>query len=1223
MQPEGRPMEIPTFSSPEEELKYLRERVAETEQLLLAKEAEPVKQEAVISQTITEYAKAPHVTFAEHLLLENPQYEKVLERMASIPHREKMRELYRTLEEKGVLTSLRMVQALNNPHLEDDFHGVLVDYIKTGIVVPGLDKEKELSALLRMTLYEVTLPYAGMHEGEKVLQFKEVIAEMERFYHGMLPLESAPISRYGHFSLELVLSNFSNDIVFYVGVEEHMKDLFVKQVLGAFPTAKIEEHFGDYNIFNEYGTAVGSYAKFTSNFVFPIGGVTGEQDPFTTILNAFTKIERDGEGAAIQLVVYPDADKVVNKIKYAMGQIKQGTPVARAIDIPLSTSGAITKTFTDFFHTQVKTEKTEGVQDQKTLDTASEAIKLMEEKIVSPLLRVNLRIVVSADTKERAEAIRLSLESAFNQFTRPQSNAITFVHTEKGRLTQLLRNFTFREINDDEALIFNTNELATLYHLPMHITQKEAPQLKAVKSSSAPPPSDLPSEGTLLGVSQYRGDTREIRLTKADRLRHLYTIGQTGTGKSVFLKNLVIQDILAGNGACFIDPHGSDVQDVLAAIPKERIDDVIYFDPSYTPRPFALNMLEYDINHPEQKIFVVNEMLAIFKKLYSSSPESMGPAFEQYFRNATMLVMEDPETGNTLLDIPRVLADANFRNLKLSRCKNPIVIQFWRDIATKTSGESGLQNMIPYITNKFDVFISNDVMRPIIAQEKSSFNFRDIMDNKKILLVNLAKGKLGEMNSNLIGLIIIGKFLMAAMSRVDSFGTKLPDFYLYVDEFQNIATPSISAILSEARKYGLSLNLAHQFIAQLPEDIKAAVFGNVGNMMVFRVGTEDAQFLESQFAPIFKATDIMKIENYNAYAKILINGKPVPPFNVKTLPTPEGRPEILEQLRELSYLKYGRDRKMVDDAILKKYLTVPPQSQPQRPQAPQGVAPAQPAPNQFAQAFAKTPEITKISDASRPSPSSVTAPPSAPLVQPVSLPTSPIPPPIVLEFSDIEKRLDARIVPPEVPHVSPVTPLPSVSIQEDTSLMSGLATEQITSGQMTQPSLVEIQQQPNTPPVATAENKNATPSKATDAGLLMDVKIIPALSVVKAPEHMLSSRPPQAFMEPTHDLIPSTPPSLEVPTPSALTAPNPISQSTKDPFDVALGIASELSTPPVHQVQEASISTPAIKDEIKKEETASVEPSSDNPSNNAITEFISPPAQPLSKRVDPYREPID
>ena len=716
-----------------------------------------------------------------------------------------------------------------------------------------------------------------------------------------------------------------------------MKDLFVKQLLGAFPSAKIEETPADFNIFNEFGVSTASFATAADKFVYPLQPLEeNEQDPFAIVLNSFTSIAREGEGAAIQIILYPDTGNISGKIKYAIGQIRQGVKTGTATTIPLTTSGTIVKSLGGFFASSSK-PKPDAPPDQHEVDLGQKAIALMEEKIASPLIRANLRVVVSATSRERADTIRTGIEAAFSQFNRPQGGGIKFIKVEKDKLEQLLHRFTYRETSNDEVLVLNTRELSAMYHLPMTLSQKDAPQLKTVKASSAPAPADLPSDGTLLGVNAYRGVSRDVRLTKPDRLRHLYTVGQTGTGKSIFLQNLIVQDILAGNGVCFIDPHGSDVQAVLAAIPPERIDDVIYFDPSHTERPFALNMLEYDASHPEQKIFVVNEMLAIFKKLYASSPESMGPAFEQYFRNATMLVMEDPESGNTLLEIPRVLADPAFRNLKLARCKNPIVVQFWRDIATKTSGESGLQNMIPYITNKFDVFISNDVMRPIIAQEKSSFNFRDIMDNKKILLVNLSKGKLGEMNANLLGLIIIGKFLMAAMSRVDSFGKQLPDFYLYVDEFQNIATPSISAILSEARKYGLSLNLAHQFIAQLPEDIKAAVFGNVGNMMVFRVGAEDAQFLESQFAPIFKASDIMKIENYNAYAKILINGKPVSPFNLTMVPPPKGNGEIVEQMKNLSYLKYGRDRKTVDDAILRRYASARPA--PTTPQAAPATSP--------------------------------------------------------------------------------------------------------------------------------------------------------------------------------------------------------------------------------------------------------------------------------------------
>lgn len=925
MEQVGQHGEAMKFSSPGEELQYLREQVAHKEQQLW-QESQPANKEGVISSVVTEYAKQPpEAKLEEHLILENPNFETVVAHIGSLPHREKMRELYHVLAEKGVLSAISVTHALGNPHIEDDFHRVLVEYVRSGAIVPGLEKERDLGKLLHMTVFEVTLPFAGMQEGEKTLSFKDVILEMERFYTGMIPLEGASVVNYGHFSLELALSNFSNDIVFYIAVEAHMQDLFVKQILGAFPLAKIEEHSGDYNIFNEFGVSVGSYAQTTNNFVFPIKySDESEQDPLAVILNSFTKIERDGESAAIQIIVSPDTGNMAGKIKYGLGQIKQGVSISRATDIPLSTSGVVMKSFSEFFHTQIKEQKKEEKRNNHEIEFTQKASEMMEEKIKAPILRANLRIVVSAASRERADAIRMSVEAAFSQFARPQGTALKFVHAEKARLATLLHNFTYRAHNESETLILNTKELATLYHLPAGMSQKDAPQLKTVKASSAPAPADIPSDGTLLGINKYRGEAHEIRMTPADRLRHLYVIGQTGTGKTTLLKNMIVEDIKAGKGVCFIDPHGSDVQDILANIPKERIEDVIYFDPSYSKRPFALNMLEYDPEHPEQKIFVVNELLSIFKKLYSSTPESMGPAFEQYFRNATMLVMEDPETGNTMLEIPRVLADASFRNLKLSRCKNPIVVQFWRDIAGKSTGEASLANMVPYITNKFDVFLSNDVMRPIIAQEKSSFNFRDIMDNKKIILVNLAKGKLGDMNANLIGLVLVGKILMAALSRVDSFGKTLPDFYLYIDEFQNISTDSISSILSEARKYGLSLNVAHQFIAQLDPGIKDAVFGNVGSMAVFRVGSEDAHFLESQFAPIFKASDVMKIDNHNAYIKMLINGRPVPPFNIETMPPPVGNPEIVEQIKNLSYLRFGKDRRVVDDAIMKKYMPVVP-----------------------------------------------------------------------------------------------------------------------------------------------------------------------------------------------------------------------------------------------------------------------------------------------------------
>jgi hypothetical protein len=459
-----------------------------------------------------------------------------------------------------------------------------------------------------------------------------------------------------------------------------------------------------------------------------------------------------------------------------------------------------------------------------------------------------------------------------------------------------------------------------MYHFPPKGV-KGTPHLKQSRFTQAPAPLEKVEQGLLLGTNNYRGQQTEVRLAPLDRARHLYLVGQTGTGKTSFMKTLIDQDIRAGNGVCFIDPHGNDILDVLASVPPERYEDVIYFDPAHLDRPFGLNLLEYDPRFPEQKTFIVNELLAIFKRLYGDVPESMGPAFEQYFRNSTMLVMEDPASGSTMLDIARVLSNAEFRNRKLARSNNPVVNQFWTEIATRAEGEASLANIVPYITNKFDDFTANDFMRPIVGQQESSFNFREIMDSKKILLVNLSKGRLGERNANLLGLITVGKLFMAALSRADSPGKDFPPFYLYIDEFQNITTDSIPGILSEARKYKLSLTIAHQFLKQIDEKIRDAVFGNVGSMAVFRVGEEDGEFFAKQFAPVFSALDFVNIENYNAYVRILAGGVPQKPFNITSLPPVQGNKDQIDDLRELSYLTYGRDREQVESLIRSRYLS--------------------------------------------------------------------------------------------------------------------------------------------------------------------------------------------------------------------------------------------------------------------------------------------------------------
>ena len=564
----------------------------------------------------------------------------------------------------------------------------------------------------------------------------------------------------------------------------------------------------------------------------------------------------------------------------------------------------------EFLKSEKKSEK-----DKEKGPVDQIAAKMIEEKISSPVAEVNIRALASAEDEKTALEVLSHIESAFNQFENAQGNKLEFKRAKGGKLAKLEKDFSFRLFSDGEKIPLSIKELTSMLHFPQNI--KGAPELRQAKAGTAPAPVGMPTSGTLLGINRNRNVETKIYMKAEDRLRHFYTIGQTGTGKTTLLKNMIAQDILRGDGVCMIDPHGSDIKDILAIIPKERYEDVIYFDPANVARPMALNMLEYDRRFPEQKTFVVNELFSIFNKLFDMKTAG-GPMFEQYFRNAATLVIEDPDSGSTLLEVSRVMSNKAFREMKLSKCRNPIVTQFWREVAEKAGGEASLANIVPYITSKFDVFLANEIMRPIIAQEKSSFNFREIMDNKKILLVNLSKGRLGDINSSLIGLILVGKILMAALSRVDSLSKDMPVFYLYIDEFQNITTDSIATILSEARKYKLSLNIAHQFIGQLEDEIKDAVFGNVGSMAAFRVGAEDAEFLEKQFAPVFTARDIMNLDNRNAYLKILVDGRPIKPFNIETMPPPKGSVEIAEKLKELSYLKFGRPREEVEAEVMKK-----------------------------------------------------------------------------------------------------------------------------------------------------------------------------------------------------------------------------------------------------------------------------------------------------------------
>lgn len=900
------------FKNPDEEIAYLRSKLLERE-AQMEKTGGQLPTSEILKVEVERYKEVPvQKVLAPEYALTQPEVGSIVLNLSPRSTDEKIGELLGIFLDKGLRNTLSVLEHMKNPALDDDFHRFLVQYIASGQDPKDVRKVPEEMKGVDMVLYEISLP--AEEAGDKGKSFKELVSAMEQFYAGMLAIsDGKDNSNKNYFSLEIALSAESDEIIFYAAVPRERRELFEKQIIGVYPKARLKEQVNDYNIFNNEGASFGMTAEFAQTAALPIKTYDHfEADPVQVILSSFSKLKHTGEGAAVQFLIRPAGGKFIERYGKMLDKIKKGITLKQAVKEE-SLAYRVGKSTLDFvFGAPQKEEKTHVSHVEE------EATRLIAEKIKSTIVEANIRVIASAHTVERAQGIIKDIISGFHQFTETKGNQLTFDVKKARANNKLFHDFSYRIFRENESLPLNLKELTTLAHFPS--STEGSNQLKTAQAAQAPAPLDLPVSGTLIGVNKYRGIETKIFMTPDDRMRHMYVIGQTGTGKTGIMKNMIIQDIKNGDGCCFIDPHGTDIQDILATIPPERINDVIYFDPAYTPRPMGLNMLEYDVRFPEQKTFVVNELLSIFNKLFDMKTAG-GPAFEQYFRNSALLVMEHPESGNTLLDISRVLSDKNYRAYKLSHCKNPLVSQFWVN-AEKTTGDQGLQNYVPYITNKFDNFLSNEIMRPVVAQEHSAFNFRDIMDNKKILLVNLSKGRLGDINANLIGLILVGKIQMAALSRVDMYGQKMNDFYLYIDEFQNITTDSIASILSEARKYRLSLNIAHQYINQIPENIKGAVFGNVGSMAVFRVGVEDSEFLAKQFEPIFTANDILKIESRNAYVKLLSRGIPQKPFNIVTVDTPKGNPEIIEQLKQLSYMTFGRDRSEVEEEIAQKYNPV-------------------------------------------------------------------------------------------------------------------------------------------------------------------------------------------------------------------------------------------------------------------------------------------------------------
>ncbi len=709
-----------------------------------------------------------------------------------------------------------------------------------------------------------------------------------------------------HLSFEIIAHE--GLVHYYAIVPTVLTDVVRQAVAAAYPTARMEE-VEEKNIFSQAGKMSGTIGgEFTlkKSYVYPIATYQeSKRDAARAMLNALSSATRE-DGVGIQLLIRPANEGWSKNSVYSANKIKKdkGTKGSSSNDIfkPKNIMEALWK----------PPESSDAKPEDKQLTSLEQSlVESIEEKTRYPAYETLVRVVVSSNTASRSQALLKNIISAFALFESSTNNGFKFTMAKD--IDELVTAYIFRffpqSVNQN---ILNSVELATIFHLP---NQNSIPtsQVQRQMAKQVDGPTQVMDEGFLLGYNEFRGVKKQIRLNTNDRRRHTYFIGQTGTGKSSLLENLAYQDMMDGKGFAFIDPHGDSAEKLLGVVPKERVEDVIYFNPGDMENPVGLNLFEFETQ--DQRDFLIQEAIAMLYKLYDPGHTGIiGPRYEHWFRNAALTIMSDPN-GCSFIDVPQVFNDQSFTDEKLKYVTDRTVLDFWYKEMAQTS-EANKSEVLGWFVSKFGAFLSNEMMRNIIGQTKSGFNMRDIMDNNKILIVNLSKGRTGELNSQLLGMIFVMKFQAAAMGRADVPEDQRKDFALYVDEFQNFATDSFATILSEARKYRLNLILANQFMTQLTDNIREAIIGNIGTVISGRLGITDAEILQKKFAPTFDAEDLTKLPNFQTISSVLINEVPSAAFSMSLIPPMvKPNPQLQDAIKKLSAAKYGRPRKIIEGEI--------------------------------------------------------------------------------------------------------------------------------------------------------------------------------------------------------------------------------------------------------------------------------------------------------------------
>jgi hypothetical protein len=788
------------------------------------------------------------------------------------------------------------------------------------------DKNRALNLVfLKITVSKKESKEDQESEQAQAKDFKEAVGIGAHLFEALHSIYTKSFKNYfwgqDYFSLEYVV--LENQVFFYMVVPQDLKSLFEKQITAFYPDVYVEQ-VKDYNIFKENSKTSAHVMSLHHDYIFPIKTFSQlNTDPLNNITNVLSKLGYD-DGAAIQILCRPEKDGWQERGREEAKSIfenKGGKHHKKGISLNPVIWIATVLQF------MIKGESGHGEesphQTQQATPLTNDEVKALEEKNSKIGYECIIRIITASPSEREAHSHLHNIQSAFAQFSSPNANSLH--HVKYVSEKQIIKDYIFRNFKrtwiervKGQKTILSSDELASVYHLP-NIRYNKAPTIAWQNYKIAPAPANIPKEGLLLGHNGYRGASTEIFMKREDRFRHFYVIGQTGTGKSSVLQVMIRQDLKNGDGIAVVDPHGQLIEDILPFIPRERADDVVYFNPADMERPMGLNLLEG--GSWEEKEYVAMEAMNIMIKLFNE--EIFGPRIQDYFRNGCLTLMSDPE-GGALTDIVRLFTDDDFQKLKVEHVTNPIVRSFWEHQMAKT-GAREKQEMIPYFAAKFGQFVTNSMMRNIIGQTKSAFDFAKIMNEGKILLINLSKGDVGEINSRLLGLIIVSKLQMAALQRQKLAKDQRKDFFLYIDEFQNYVTDSIEVILSEARKYRLGLIMAHQYIAQLEgpdrkSKVKDAVFGNVGSMMAYKIGAQDAEYLSKEMAPVFSDQDLINLDKFKAVMKLSIDSQPSRPFSITPVNPylEKGDYDAAEAFKQLSRLKYGRDREFVDREILRR-----------------------------------------------------------------------------------------------------------------------------------------------------------------------------------------------------------------------------------------------------------------------------------------------------------------